>query len=264
MPAPSFEQVLNTANSLNSLVNKYIVSPALNFGIAGIVFDVERETRVEIQSDITDHYVEDNSAVEDHIALRPTRLTLAGYFGELVDESPKENQQLQNLTEKLTIINSFLPVLTSAAQQIKNNIETKKTTSTEYLDASINSGQNLYQAFRQINPPATKQAKAFNFLRALRDSRQILGVETPYTYYPSMVIESVAMVQGEDSKYISDVVVTLKEWRSVQTQFVNFDFNKYQSRGISQRSEVQDKGKAQGKVQPEQSLLRQLSNWVGR
>lgn len=262
MALPSFDDITKGADVANSLVNKYIVAPASALGIAGFIFSVEKETKVQLDCDITDHYVENNSARQDHIALKPERLTLSGYIGEVVNEVQKSETTLQTLTKKLTVINSYLPILTGAARQLKTNLFSQKTSPTDYLDASINSGVTLYQTFKQLNPPPTKQAQAFNFFRALKNARQLVSVTTPYTFYVNMAIESISFIQPEDSNGYSDVMVTLKEFRTVQTQFVNFDFSKYQGRGVSQRAEEQIKGKAQGIKGDNQSMLLKLKNLI--
>jgi len=40
-------------------------------GQPALLFHYEGEQRATIESDITDHYVEDNTAIQDQIALRP-------------------------------------------------------------------------------------------------------------------------------------------------------------------------------------------------
>ena len=69
---------LNAADTTSELVGKYVVSPVVNLGIGGLAFDIFEEHKVELQSDITDHYVEDNTAIQDQIANRPLKFTLRG------------------------------------------------------------------------------------------------------------------------------------------------------------------------------------------
>ena len=51
-------------------------------GIAGFKFHIQEQERIEFDSEITTHYVEDNRPVQDHIAHRPVMITVKGLQGE--------------------------------------------------------------------------------------------------------------------------------------------------------------------------------------
>ena len=71
--------------SLSVLDRNAIIRPANPPpGIAGFVMDVRMEDEVNLESDITDHYVEDNTAVQDQVSLKPEEVTVHGLVGELV------------------------------------------------------------------------------------------------------------------------------------------------------------------------------------
>lgn len=55
-------------------------------GIAGFLFDYDAEQFLELASEITDNYIEDNTAIADNITLLPERVTLRGLIGELTDQ----------------------------------------------------------------------------------------------------------------------------------------------------------------------------------
>ena len=113
--------ILNTFNSIKDNFSKYLVAPAAQFGLGGFVFDVEGQSNIDLAADITDHFTESNITVQDHIAIRPKRIRLDTYVGELVfrnDDSGTPNTQ--TLARKLTVINSYLPKLASGAQQLKD------------------------------------------------------------------------------------------------------------------------------------------------
>src|SRR6185312_16330550 len=80
-----------------------------------LLFHYEGEQSVSIESDVTDHYVEDNTAVQDHIALRPETITVHGFIGELNDVVPTALVPLQILANKLTTISSYTPQLSVTA-----------------------------------------------------------------------------------------------------------------------------------------------------
>ena len=57
--------------------------------LIGVYFDIIQSHSVSIQNQITDNYLENNTAVQDHIAHAPLTVTLSGISAELVYESPR-------------------------------------------------------------------------------------------------------------------------------------------------------------------------------
>ena len=53
-------------------------------GIAGLIFDWTGKERLELRSDATDSYTEDNTAIHDQIALTPERFTLDASTAEVI------------------------------------------------------------------------------------------------------------------------------------------------------------------------------------
>lgn len=255
---PSLGTALNQADTANQLVNKYVVSPVVGLGIAGFAFDIFEEHKVELISDITDHFVEDNSAIQDHIANKPLKFTLRGFVGEVIEEKAEPKSDIQELTEKLTTINSYIPAITGAARQVNDLIKNRNTNSTaENVSDAVGTGVDLFKTFKELNPPDSRQAKAYNFFKALRDAKQLLGVDTPFGFVRDMAIENLTAVQS-DNAYITDFAVTLKQIRTAKTQLVDFDKTQYQGRANNQKAEEADQGKAEGVKVRSASLLKTI------
>lgn len=53
-------------------------------GIGGFVFDIPEESRIDCRSQITPHFVEDNTTLIDQIGLEPERFTAKGMVAEVV------------------------------------------------------------------------------------------------------------------------------------------------------------------------------------
>ena len=241
------EKLIQNTENLNNLVSKYVVSPVARLGIAGFEFDIFTQHKAEIRSDITDHFVEDNSPRQDHIALPPKIYTLRGFVGELKTEPEAEKNKFQEIGQKLTTLNSYLPIVTNSAKQVNNLLTGEKESTAQTVNESVEAGINLFQAYKQLNPPDTEQAKAYNFFVALRDGKQLVSVDTPFGFIPDLAIENIIAVQ-DNNKYIMDFTVTLKEFRKVSTEFASFDpkKNKSQGRAENQKAEERDQGQANG------------------
>jgi len=236
------EKVALTSN----LVNKFVVSPIVNLGIAGFAFDIFEEHKSEQQAEITDHFAEDNSTIQDHIAIKPNKITLRGFVGELVEEAGNAKSEVVELVEKLAIINSYVPVVTGAASQLNSLLNISKKTKEDALAQTVGTGVDIFKAFKELNPPDTKQAKAFNFFKAMFEAKQLVSVDTPFGFMSDMAIENIISIQG-DNTYITDFSITLKEYRTASTKLVDFDSKKRQGRASNQGADLKDQGVAKGK-----------------
>ncbi len=188
-------------------------------GINGFVFDIAEECEISLESEITDHYIEDGSAIQDHIALRPERVTLRGYVGEIVYNTGNDKGFVREAAEKLTTVASYLPVVSNYANRIYNDISKINLDSDSVftsIEKLFNVGGDVYKAYRDINIPQDKQGEAFIYFEALRNSRKLLTVQTPYRYYTDMAIETVKIIQDAQSRDGSDIEVTLKKIRFAQ------------------------------------------------
>src|SRR5574343_355335 len=86
----------------------------------GFLFDFEGENTVNIGSEISDHFLENNSTVQQHIANRPITVTVRGFVGELTDVVPDYLRPLQIVADKLTILSAYTPSLSITALRVFN------------------------------------------------------------------------------------------------------------------------------------------------
>jgi len=217
-------------NSLISSFTQYIVRPVNAFGLGGFVFDVEGDTTVSITTEITDNYTEDNSTIQDHIAVKPKRVTLSNYVGELsYRTNDSGNTLIQKAVQKLTVLSNYLPKLTAGAAQAKSIFEGKSTFK-DFTSTSISSVADLWSTVKNLTPPTEKQQAAYMYFKSLAEQKIILSVQTPFEYMANMAIESITAVQSADSRYISEFTITLKEIRYAKTKTISFDSSKYRSK----------------------------------
>ena len=251
-----FKPQMAAYNKGKNFVSQYIVTPKGYQGINGLVFSIENEHRIELSSTITDHYVEDNSPIQDHVALQPVKITLSGFVGELVYEGPSlATQLLLQANEKLGLIGNYVPGLTKGTTQAINNISTKVVGVVDYINSIVSTGLNLIDTFAKKSKAPSKQSRYLDSLNFLWQSKWMCTVSTPFTLYNNMIIENITAVQNAETKFWSDFTVTLKEIRFAQVQFTSLDPNKYQGRGIAQANSLVDNGKAQGTVVENKSFL---------
>lgn len=234
-------------NYLNTLANKYIVKPKTASGIGGFVFQYEGETTVQSQADITDHFLESNDPVQDHIAIKPFRVVLRGFTAELAQAAPAGVVgALSIIQNKLTAVPAYLGKYTPGALLAIQRAVTTAQNTVNQINLGLAKVQNIVGFLPGAAPQKSKQQKAFAQLVALQTSRQVFTVETPYRYFDSMVIESLTFIQPEETKDWSDISVTLKQMRFVQVQTVSTNDNTFGGRAALQRQDTAAQGKTQG------------------
>lgn len=202
---------LSTSESRLALVRPNNPPP----GIAGFLFDVVDDDGSELESDITDHYIEDNTAIQDHIALRPETVTVTGRVAELVRAVPV-TKPVTEVTNPLPLIPDLMPTLTPGSQE-REDAELLAQTEGE---AAIQFSQDLY-GFYQNNsrqqPGQTKQSYIYGYIYQLWKGRQLFSVETPWGIFENMAILSASVKQGPESRSVSEFTITFKKIRVART-----------------------------------------------
>lgn len=254
----TFTDALGVFDAVKDTFDKYIVRPANSFGLGGFVFDVEGETSINLSTEITDHYTEKNVAIQDHIAIRPKKITLKTYVGELVYRlDGSTDTDLQKAIQKLTVVDDYLPRLSSAGQQIKRLLDGDQSDLS--FNNLLNQASDIWALTKNLNPPIPRQQQAYMYFKALAEQKILVSLQTPFEYAANMAIETIIATQSEDSQWISDFSITLKEIRTVSTRNVRFDYTReagdLQGRLAEQGSSLVNNGKTQGSTADLESTL---------
>lgn len=212
--ATDFSQVAAFANN----INQYIVRPINAFGVGGFVFDIEGEYTVNLSTEITDHFVEDATTIQDHIAVKPKKITLKGYVGELVyRQDDSTNTLAQKVVRKLTTVGAYLPQMTTMAQQvldIKENGLKAQALKNPLSSKTVNRVTDYWAFVKNMMSGQSRQQQAYMYFKALMEQKMLVSVQTPFEYMNRMAIESITAIQQEGEKYVSDFTLTLKEIRT--------------------------------------------------
>ena len=238
------EKVENEENKTDFIdlikdASKTFVQLAGVSGIAGFVFDQYSDESIRLENDITDHYVEDGTSVQDHIAIKPEIVTVRGYIGEYKNIVKGKKSGVENATQKLVTVASYGSALSSFANQTISKLNYTKN-GFELTD-KLGSATDLFELYRNINIPSTEQAKAFLYFEALRNSRSLFTIKTPFRYYTGMAIQKIEVIQEEKTRDVSDFSITFKRIRKVSTKTTGF--LKVQGRLKAEISSLLDKGK---------------------
>jgi hypothetical protein len=240
--------ISNARGYADSLINKSILKPKNMKGINGFVFDSATDDSIQMSADITDHFTESNIFINDHVAIRPIRIVMKGFIGEVIyNANPSGVLGLFNTVQDvLTTVPAYLGKYTPKGLQNIQNVLNKGTSLVNKVDNYISRAKNIVGLFGKANKTSHQQ-DAYAILKALFLSRVICSVETPFEYFDSnMIIESIAFRQGDNDKYRTDIWVTLKEIRTAQVLVTPVDKFTTGGRALFQRQAPLDNGKSQG------------------
>lgn len=206
-----------------------------------LLFHYEGEQSVALTSDITDHFVEDNTTIQDQIALRPEIITTQGFIGELNDVAPKVLAPLKVIADKLTVVDAYTPALSTTALIAYN----EAVLAYSLAQNVSNSATAAWSSINNGNPNVqTKQQVMFQQFYSYQKNRTLFTVQTPWAVFNNMAIQSLRAVQDADTRMITTFEVTFKAMRFASTIVANnqADPANFQGRSAQQAAGVTDLG----------------------
>jgi len=275
------QDLSNVANGINgalSLSNLILVSPQKTVGYQpqneptiynntepqqpALLFNYEGEQSVTLTSDITDHFIEDNSAIQDQISLKPELITTHGFIGELNDVAPAGLLALQTTANKLVAIGAYEPQISEtaalayaaafAAYQLASSLATSAVSAWSTVNGGVNGQQTVINGSttqsdinNQTNSVQNKQQIYFSQFYGYWKNRTLFTVQTPWAVFQDMAIQSLRAIQNAETNVITDFEITFKLMRFASTQVTlapKLDSSNYQGRGLYQSGGVQDNG----------------------
>lgn len=188
--------------------------------IASFAFDYREVEEVDLDAEITDHWLEDNTAAHDHIAVKPAIVHLSGYVAELTMTGNSLKTILSALTAATNALSS-LPVFLGA--QTPGNTQALAQAISQVQGVVVQVGQTVARAAQLSNllsgffsgQALNRQQAAYLQLQAYQRAGIIFTVVTPYQTFYNMAIESLHVIGPPETMYWSKFSVRMK-----QLQFV--------------------------------------------
>lgn len=183
-----------------------------------LIFNFNGEQSVELTSDITDHYTEDNTALQDQIALRPEVIRTQGFVSELNDIVPPALKFLQTAALKLTALTAYAPALTITAIRALNLANQAYAAAKLVQTAAV-------QKWNSDAAQQNKQQAMFLRFKGYWTERRLFEVQTPWVIFPFCAIQSLRAVQDEQTRMVTTFEVTFKPIRfakTVRSGFIDF------------------------------------------
>lgn len=216
--------VMNLA-SATIAVFKPRIRPA---GINGFLFDIPLNDEVKYTAQVTDHYVEGNFAIHDHVAIEPIRITTTGVLCELVYEETPIERLLSQYMDTLGLISVFGVQLGKAGigggvfaqpnfglsasyPAAVRSILVEAHRAKAAFDKTKDAYENLMAWLATGTGAGTRQQNGYDELVAMFKGRTIGSVDTPWESFDDMIIESLVFNQDETTRDATTVTVTFKQ-----------------------------------------------------
>ena len=226
-------------------------------GIAGFKFNVPETETVKFESEITDHFTDTNSAIQDHIALKPVTITCTGFVGDYFYSVNQIEDFLALITPTLTLVTEFIPQIRAITQKEKvdtsslASVVQKQDNGNYMINSGIGeerykytfNGMDLFTLFQGLYKLKSAQARAFFFFEALRNSRATFSVETSWKRYDNMVVLSLQPKRDRNAD-ITEFSVTFKQMEFTESKVESLA--EYKNRIELQKAQVANKGVEKG------------------
>lgn len=234
-----------------------------------VYFDIITEHTVSLQNQITDNYLENNTAVQDHIAQSPLLITLRGISGEVVFVPPSKtlnkiedvtNQFLQDRINNENITISKLKALPALYPPVDNFTQLARN-AVQYVEASYERYKKLYKRFSDSSSfvKIRRLREIYLKFKQLRDANTPLYVATPYQLFTNMYIQSVTFRQGNEN-YTSDIELTLKQLQFTDIKVTEADKEVLAQYNATARAPEENQGTVQGKRVDSETVLKSIRN----
>jgi hypothetical protein len=248
-PAPQQPSVVNDyLSSVQSVLVPQVAGDSFRIAsdLAAFVFDYIGEIRDEMHSEITDHYTENNAVINDHIALRPVRITARGFVAELAQTSAQLQSIFATLQSSLTAVQAYLGQYTPQAFQVIQRAVSQAQNVENEINVAVAQGKNVLNLFQNSAPAKTRQQQAYATLKGYREARVLFNVVTPWDTYKNMAVETIIISSPEDTKTMSDISVTLKQLRFTEVLAITNPRGIFAARAAFANQTRLDQGKTPG------------------
>lgn len=253
----------NSVTSLQALIfsnrnAEYDDFDPTNYDVTGItsgydkkcfIFDLKKEYKFLLSSDITDHYVEENLAIQDQIALKPIMLEVTGSIGEVDFKSTLNRSKLQRSNEakiaseiktgqkdftpidmfnatdsyldRMGSLTSFAPNLVNQSLQIYNSAKSAYVMANKVINLnkqdSSTERQRDIEGYNEDTIKQTKQFEWINWFRTQWEKRASFTIVTPYGVLYNMYILDLSASQPENTRYVTNLSIKFKQIRKATT-----------------------------------------------
>lgn len=250
-------RVVNSNVNAKDMVAQYdlafngrtILAPKGVQQIGSFAFDYKGTDIVSMSNDVTDHWLEDNTAVQDHIGVKPAMVTISGFISELAISSSlllSISTTLNAVQNGLTRVNNYTGNYTPGAVVSMQKAITQAQAVAVQIEQAVARAAQV-AAFFQNGPVMSKQQAAYFQLSSLRLARIVFTVYTPFQVFYNMAITEMKATQSDKTKTMSDFTVTMKQLNFLGGESVSKYYADYGGRAAQSKQLKSFNGLTAGK-----------------
>lgn len=244
---------MTTYTQLTTASNKAYIAPTLRTSFGGFVLDLLQDEVIDLSASSTDHIVEDNSIINDHITNEKTRIQLTGIVSDInlrPDTTPSEEQPLEGHRFN---------------DQPKAMVDKQDTAGTKQAQRHIEEAERPNQQKEEVTPTdniygnsqsriiGNRQQQALGFVQGLRETKQLVSIKTRIGFFTNMYIESCTIQTNQKDATQSIISLGFSEFRFAKT--LSSAVDKVALGRANELAQKLEQGTANGKKKPYQSML---------
>lgn len=218
-------------------------------------FDYE----VKMQSDITQHTVEDGTIISDHKVNKPVEISLKGQNAEVVYLINPTIQYVSSAISQLGVVNDYIPNLTTGVASKMSEIQQQVVAGISYVERGLANAQGFANLLTDKNGIDSKIQEA---IKTIED-----GLDFAYTIeldglqYENMYITSFSYNKNNTTPYNIDISISLKEVKKANSQLATILNTTIRKSGAGNSiNKNVNNGTDKGEKQPLESKLSKLWN----
>ena len=221
-------------------------------------FGVCTQNNLTLKSEITNHYIEENTWVNDHWAISPPQYTLSGLIGELIYTVPEGwAKKIESIYGAigLGVLSKLCPSLGSYTSSALNIARKAESVVQKYINIAKSASDKIANFLKRDITSKTNQRRVLDELENLMNNRILVNVFTPYGTYKGLAIISINVRQDQSTRFMSDIEITFQKWRNPGEDFNKMSEEKSQSEiATAQKSVMKNKGLI-GSIKQEYDIL---------
>ena len=179
------------------------------------MFDYEGENVFELKAEVTKNFIQTNSSVAYHIALKPEIVPVHGFKGEVSNLFPPGLPPATQVNAVLGAISAFAPGFSVSAMNVIN----EANQSYQAINNAVNGVVNAWNSLVNGTPMQTKQQQMFSLLYGYM-TQQLQGlppvlyrVQMPWGVLITMALTGLRAIQDEKTDTITDFFLTFEKLR---------------------------------------------------
>lgn len=191
-------------------------------GIGGYELTMRQSEVITIENSITDYYAEDNSSLQDNIALRPLKFTINGIVAEKFQDVRVSTSIAGTMANALMPVLSLMPDVSSfvleqsfVIEAMAGELMATLETGASFVDQLIGTSN---ESSSDTQTDLTNQQKAFIFFYSAYKARELFEVALPFCTLNNCAIESVEITQPAETASFSELKISFKQMNFASTQ----------------------------------------------